>query len=273
MFGHLPDWQWMNSMFIHYAADFDHISGGRIEVLIHPSNAMGDERSTFEMLSAGSCEYGAVGSNDISTFFPKYFICEVPYVFSSQDDFWKFWNGPGKDLSVLLSDPAAASLDAIHDGVLFNYNMFAYLDGEYGYKDLFMGVPAKPIRKMDAAELEGHAERASGPQTAGQGVGPAGAVPRQVFDVLDDLPPHEEREREQRRRDRRRAVTREPGAEHEPGTRHEAHDQVPEQEAGLEPGAVGVQAQRPDADEQQGARPGPEPTGERQRAQRQVVAP
>ena len=71
-------------------------SGGRIEVLIHPSNAMGDERSTFEMLSAGSVEYGAVGTNDVSTFFPKYFICEVPYVFSSQDDFWKFWNGPGQ---------------------------------------------------------------------------------------------------------------------------------------------------------------------------------
>jgi hypothetical protein len=51
------------------------------------------------MLSAGSVEYGAVGTNDISTFFPKYFICEVPYVFSSQDDFWKFWNGPGKELS------------------------------------------------------------------------------------------------------------------------------------------------------------------------------
>ncbi len=45
-------------------------SGGRIEVLIHASNAMGDERSTFEMLSAGSVEYGAVGTNDISTFFP-----------------------------------------------------------------------------------------------------------------------------------------------------------------------------------------------------------
>jgi TRAP-type C4-dicarboxylate transport system substrate-binding protein len=77
-------------------------SGGRIEVLIHPSNAMGDERSTFEMLSAGSVEYGAVGTNDISTFFPKYFICEVPYVFSSQDDFWKFWNGPGKELSDII---------------------------------------------------------------------------------------------------------------------------------------------------------------------------
>jgi arylsulfatase len=37
----------------------------------------------------------------------------------------------GKDLSGLLAAPAAASINAIREGVLFNYNMFAYLDGEY----------------------------------------------------------------------------------------------------------------------------------------------
>ena len=88
-------------------------AGGRIEVLIHPSNAMGDERSTFEMLSAGSVEYGAVGTNDISTFFPKYFICEVPYVFSSQDDFWKFWNGPGKELSAVIEKQRGVRTDGV----------------------------------------------------------------------------------------------------------------------------------------------------------------
>jgi tripartite ATP-independent transporter DctP family solute receptor len=88
-------------------------SNGRIEVLIHPSNAMGDERSTFEMLSAGSVEYGAVGTNDISTFFPKYFICEVPYVFSSQDDFWKFWNGPGKELSAIIEKQRAVRTEGV----------------------------------------------------------------------------------------------------------------------------------------------------------------
>lgn len=38
---------------------------------------------------------------------------------------------PGKDLSGLLAEPETVGVDAIHDGVLFNYNMFAYLDGEY----------------------------------------------------------------------------------------------------------------------------------------------
>ncbi|HSB35593.1 MAG TPA: sulfatase-like hydrolase/transferase, partial [Thermoanaerobaculia bacterium] len=38
---------------------------------------------------------------------------------------------PGKDLTGLLPAPEAAAVDAVHEGTLFNYNMFAYLDGEY----------------------------------------------------------------------------------------------------------------------------------------------
>jgi arylsulfatase A-like enzyme len=41
---------------------------------------------------------------------------------------------PGKDLSQLLRNPGAAAVDAVHDGVLFNYNMFAYLDGDFLHK-------------------------------------------------------------------------------------------------------------------------------------------
>lgn len=37
----------------------------------------------------------------------------------------------GKDLSALLADPEAAGVNAVHDGVLFSYSMFAYLDGDY----------------------------------------------------------------------------------------------------------------------------------------------
>jgi arylsulfatase len=38
---------------------------------------------------------------------------------------------PGKDFAPLLADPAAAGPNALREGVLFNYNMFAYLDGDY----------------------------------------------------------------------------------------------------------------------------------------------
>jgi arylsulfatase len=38
---------------------------------------------------------------------------------------------PGKDLSPLLATPDNAAVDAVRDGMLFNYNMFAYLDGDF----------------------------------------------------------------------------------------------------------------------------------------------
>jgi arylsulfatase len=37
----------------------------------------------------------------------------------------------GSDMSALLRDPESASLDAIRPGALFNYNMLAYLDGDF----------------------------------------------------------------------------------------------------------------------------------------------
>jgi len=41
---------------------------------------------------------------------------------------------PGKDFSGVLAAPEGADLDAVRDGVLFNYNMFAYLDGDFLHK-------------------------------------------------------------------------------------------------------------------------------------------
>ena len=69
-------------------------SKGEIEVFIHPLGAMGGEREVFEAMSTGGLEMGAMGSGDISIFFPKYLVFEVPYVLRDYDHFWKFWNGP-----------------------------------------------------------------------------------------------------------------------------------------------------------------------------------
>ena len=38
---------------------------------------------------------------------------------------------PGKDFSGLLAAPDSAAVNAVRDGMLFNYNMFAYLDGAF----------------------------------------------------------------------------------------------------------------------------------------------
>lgn len=37
----------------------------------------------------------------------------------------------GRDFSSVLAAPESADVDAVRDGVLFNYNMFAYLDGDF----------------------------------------------------------------------------------------------------------------------------------------------
>lgn len=80
-------------------------SDGRFEVLIHTGGAMGSERETFEQLSDGSVEFGAVGTADISTFYPEYAVSEVPYIFTSVDQFWDYWNGPlGEEIHGILED-------------------------------------------------------------------------------------------------------------------------------------------------------------------------
>ena len=40
----------------------------------------------------------------------------------------------GKDVSAVLANPEGAGLDAVRDGALFNYNMLAYVDGDFAYK-------------------------------------------------------------------------------------------------------------------------------------------
>lgn len=80
-------------------------SDGRLEVIVHTGGAMGNERETFEQLSDGSVEIGAVGSNDISTFYPEYAVAEVPYIFTSIDQFWAYWNGPlGEEIHTILEN-------------------------------------------------------------------------------------------------------------------------------------------------------------------------
>jgi len=78
-------------------------SKGEMEVLIHVGGAMGGERDVFEAMSSGGLEMGAMGSGDVSIFFPKWMVYEVPYAVRDADHFWKFWNGPvGKDVNDMV---------------------------------------------------------------------------------------------------------------------------------------------------------------------------
>ncbi len=77
-------------------------TNGRIEIVVRKAGTMGDERQTFEMLSQGAVEFGALGTGDVAAFFPRLFVSEIPYLFSSQEDFWSFWRGPGRELSAKI---------------------------------------------------------------------------------------------------------------------------------------------------------------------------
>jgi arylsulfatase len=58
---------------------------------------------------------------------------------------------PGKDLTVLLAAPEKADVNAMRDGALFNYNMFAYLDSDFLNKAVdYLQKGGKPDRLKDA---------------------------------------------------------------------------------------------------------------------------
>ena len=78
-------------------------SKGDMQVQIHVGGAMGGERDVFEAMSSGGLEMGAMGSGDVSIFFPNYMVFEVPYALRDADHFWKFWNGPvGKEVNDMV---------------------------------------------------------------------------------------------------------------------------------------------------------------------------
>lgn len=43
---------------------------------------------------------------------------------------------PGKDISPLLANPGAADLNALREGALYNFNMLAYVDGDFAFRAL-----------------------------------------------------------------------------------------------------------------------------------------
>jgi arylsulfatase len=58
---------------------------------------------------------------------------------------------PGTSFSALLAAPDTAPLDAIRDGALFNYNMFAYLDGDFLFRAVaFMQNGGRPADVRNA---------------------------------------------------------------------------------------------------------------------------
>lgn len=73
-------------------------SGGRIQVIIHPSGALGGAREVSEGVHAGTIEMGALGCEDFEYYAPEYSILEAPYLFRDMDHFKNFLNTHGDQI-------------------------------------------------------------------------------------------------------------------------------------------------------------------------------
>lgn len=73
-------------------------SGGRIQVIIHPSGALGGAREVSEGVHAGTIEMGALGCEDFEYYAPEYSILEAPYLFRDQDHFKNFLKTHGDQI-------------------------------------------------------------------------------------------------------------------------------------------------------------------------------
>jgi arylsulfatase len=62
---------------------------------------------------------------------------------------------PGKDLSRLLAAPGSAGPDAVRDGMLFCYNMFAYIDGDFMARAVRLMSEPDGREKVQAAAKAG----------------------------------------------------------------------------------------------------------------------
>lgn len=73
-------------------------SGGRVQVIIQASGALGGAREVSEGLHAGTIEMGAMGCEDFEYYAPEYSILEAPYLFRDVNHFKNFLNSHGQEI-------------------------------------------------------------------------------------------------------------------------------------------------------------------------------
>lgn len=74
-------------------------TNGEIEVQIHPSNTLGNEREMLESTQAGIMQGCIIAEGSVPIFYPMVQIFSVPYLFSSESVGWAVTDGPfGQEL-------------------------------------------------------------------------------------------------------------------------------------------------------------------------------
>lgn len=75
------------------------LSDGTMAMDIYPSNQLGDERATIELLQLGTLDVSKVSSGVMENFVPEMGVFSLPYLFRDRNHLWQTLNGPvGEEL-------------------------------------------------------------------------------------------------------------------------------------------------------------------------------
>ena len=78
------------------------LSGGRMTIDVYPSEQLGSERESIEMVQLGSIDITKTSAAVLESFVPVVGVYSLPYLFRSEEYAWKVFLGPiGKE--ILLS--------------------------------------------------------------------------------------------------------------------------------------------------------------------------
>ncbi len=81
-----------------FKTNLETASEGRIQIVIHPSGALGGVKEVVEGLRAGTIEMGVFALEDTDYYCKEYAVLEAPYLFDDQEHFKKVLNEKGDEL-------------------------------------------------------------------------------------------------------------------------------------------------------------------------------
>ena len=79
---------------VRFGERLNELSDGTMKVDIYPSNQLGDERATIELLQLGTLDVSKVSSGVMENFVPEMGVFSLPYLFRDRDHLWQTLNGP-----------------------------------------------------------------------------------------------------------------------------------------------------------------------------------
>ena len=86
----------------HMSKRLRELSGGKMTIDIYPSEQLGSERESIEMVQLGSIDITKTSAAVLESFEPSYSVYSLPYLFRDAEHAWKAFLGPvGKE--ILLS--------------------------------------------------------------------------------------------------------------------------------------------------------------------------